>query len=240
MDEPIRHFYSITGFDRKEIREYVIGEKYLAIMRHNGDIGVCATLGTVMNDSLLREGDPDPDNPVHRIILNAYFNSIYNYQREYTDVRDIFDRIDFSNQRKIVMVGYFETLFQKFSENKIPLEVFDIHKESNILTDINKMEERLSNAGTIILTGTTVFNNTFKNIIPLSAEKCDIFLLGPSNIMSEEMFRYRNIKVVFGSVFANSDYKVLEKIAAGHGTRGFLPYLRKVYIVNEEYRNEIS
>ncbi len=240
MDEPIKLFYSVAGFKTADISQWVIGDKYVAVMLKSGHIGVCATLGNEMSDDLFSTGIPDLNNTSDRIILNAYFNAVFNYKRQYTDIKDIFDRIDFSRHKKIVMVGYFETLFEKFSRNGLKLDVFDIHKESDILTDISSMEERLSEAGTIILTGTTVFNNTFKDIVNISPDGCNIFLLGPSNILSDEMFRYRNIKIVFGSVFNNSDRRVLNSISRGEGTRGFLSYLNKVYIIKDGYGNEIQ
>ncbi len=240
MEEPVKHFYSLLGFDRKKIREWLIGDKYLAVMNSEGNIGVCARLDTEMDDRLFRSGEPDPDNPGHRIILNAYFNSICNYENVYYERRDIFDSIDFSKHKSIVMIGYFESLHRKFTEKNIALEVFDIQKESHILSDISAMERSLSDAGSIILTGTTIFNNTFNDIISIVPAGCNIFLLGPSNILSEEMFRYPGIKVVFGSVFEKNDSRVFQKIAEGSGTRGFLPYLHKVYIINDNYRNEIQ
>ncbi|MFO7851832.1 MAG: Rossmann-like domain-containing protein [Bacteroidota bacterium] len=240
MEEPLKHFYSIRGFERAHIKECVIGDKYVAILHSSGNIGVCATLGTKMDDKLLIDGEVDLDKPAHRIILNAYYNAILNYERDYDDICDIFDRIDFSKYSRIVMIGYFESLYDKFSENNINLEVFDINKASNILTDISKMKESLKGAETIILTGTTIFNKTFNDIVSMTPPGCKIFLLGPSNILSDEMFRYPNIKVVFGSVFKPNDDRVLEKIESGYGTRGFLPYLNKVYIISNDYKDEIE
>lgn len=239
MKEPIEYFTERDGFDRNRIAEWVIGDKYTGIMNTDGYLGVCASLGTVMDDSLFRYGEPDTSNPCHRIILNAWFNSICNYERDYSDIRDIFDGIDFSTRRRVVMVGYFESLYRKLLDNDIPLEVFDIHKESHVLSDLSKMENSLSEADTIILSGTTIFNNTFNDITGLTSPGCDIFLLGPSNILSEEMFRYPGIQVVFGSVFARNDHRVLDIIGAGHGTRKFLPFLKKVYIVSNAFRHEI-
>ena len=240
MDEPVKHFYKLIGFDRANIRKCVIGEKYVAIMNSHGNIGVCSTLGNRMNDGILSGEVPDLDDPAHRIILNAYFNSICNYERDYEDTRDIFDSIDFSKHRRIVMVGYFESLYQKFYKKGIPVEVFDIHKESHILSDITQLEESLSGAESIILSGTTIFNNTYNGIMDIVPAGSNIFLLGPSNILSEELFRYPGIKVVFGSVFGKDDDRVMELFAAGHGTRGVLPYLKKVYIVRDDYRHEIQ
>lgn len=240
MEEPIKHFYLSRGFDTGNIKECVIGDKYVAILNTSGNIGVCATLGNKMNDRLLSKGEPDLNSPVDRIILTAYYNSIFNYERDYDDIRDIFDRIDFSKHRRIVMIGYFESLYDKFIQKNIELEVFDIHKESKILSDISRMEDSLRGAQTIILTGTTIFNNTFNDIAKVTPDGCNIFLLGPSNILSEEMFRYPNIKVVFGSVFRPGDRSVLDKVAGGYGTRGFLPYLKKVYIIKNDYKDEFQ
>jgi len=240
MEEPIKHFYSLLGFDRSRIKKCVTGEKYVALMNSSGNTGVCATLGTAMNDSLLKGDDVHIDDPVHRVILNAYFNSICNYERDYSDIKDIFESIDFSTRRSVVMVGYFESLYRKFHDSDIPLEVFDIHKESNILSDLSTLEHSLSEAETVILSGTTIFNNTFSDIMKFISPGCDVFLLGPSNILSEEMFKYPGIKVVFGSVFARNDHRVLDIIGAGHGTRKFLPFLKKVYIVSNAFRHEIQ
>jgi len=240
MEEPIKHFYSLKGFDKINIKECVLGDKYVAIMNSSGNIGVCATLGNEMNDKLLLDEMPELDNPVHRIILNAYYNSIYNYERDYKDIKDIFDLIDFSKYHRIVMIGYFESLYRKFKDTRIPLEVFDIHKESNVLSDISNMTDSLREAEIIILTGTTIFNNTFRDVLQVAPVGCNIFLLGPSNILSEDMFMYRNIKIIFGSVFNAGDRRVLDSVSRGDGTRGFLPYLKKVYILKEGYSDEIQ
>ncbi len=230
MDEPIKYFLEKEGFDRSRIAEWVIGDMYVGIINSDGNVGVCATLGTEINDKLFKSGEPDISDPVHRIILNAWFNSICNYRQEYDHITDIFDGIDFRTKGNIVMVGYFESLYHKFLKANIDLKVFDIQKESHILSDISEFGTALSECNTLILTGTTIFNNTFTDIVGRSPEKCEIFLLGPSNILSPDMFSYRNIKVVFGSVFEKNDTRVFDKIAAGHGTRGFLNYLKKVYI----------
>jgi uncharacterized protein (DUF4213/DUF364 family) len=230
MKEPIEYFKERDGFDRNRIAEWAIGDKYTGIMNSDGYIGVCATLGTVMNDTLFREGEPDTGNPCHRVILNAWFNSLNNYSESYKDNTDIFDTIDFRHQGKIVMVGYFESLYNKFSREGIALEVFDLQKESAVLSNIKGFEKAASECDTMILTGTTIFNNTFMDVISRTGDNTTIYLLGPSNILSGEMFRYRNIDVVFGSVFARYDHELLGRIRSGSGTRGFLDRLKKVYI----------
>ena len=97
------------------------------------------------------------------------------------------------------MVGYFESLYEKFSKAHINLSVFDIQKESHVLSDLSDFGKAVEKCQTMVLTGTTIFNNTFLDIVNRTSDECTIYLLGPSNILSADMFRYRNIKVVFGS-----------------------------------------
>ncbi len=89
MDEPIKYFLEKEGFDRSRIAEWVIGDMYVGIINSDGNVGVCATLGTEINDKLFKSGEPDISDPVHRIILNAWFNSICNYRQEYDHITDI-------------------------------------------------------------------------------------------------------------------------------------------------------
>lgn len=233
MKEPIHHFLDKEGFDRTRIKDWVIGEKYVGIMLDNGNIGVCATLENVVDNALLKGAEPDPSDPSHRIILNAWFNAVCNYWRSYSHDTDIFDRIDFKEYHSIVMVGYFESLHLKFTTAGIPVKVFDINKQSDILSDIGSLYSSLGEADAVILTGTSIFNQTFMNIVGACREESSIFLLGPSNTLSRDMFAYPCIRIVFGSVFKPYDSGLFEKIANGAGTKGFIDHLQKVYINSE-------
>jgi len=233
MLEPIKYFLENSGFDLDSVNDYVIGDKYVGIMLHNGNIGVCATLGQRVSNGLFEGEEPDPGLPSHRIILNAWFNAIHNYERQYDHLTDIFDSIDFREYRRVVMIGFFESLFEKFRRDKIKVEIFDLQKESSVLLNPDVLESTLDKADAVILTGTTIFNNTFTKVLAMTPADSNVFLLGPSNILSEKMFGYRNIKLIFGSVFEPYDKRVFDKIRQGHGTRGFLEFLKKVYIATE-------
>lgn len=233
MKEPISHFLEKEGFDPGQIKEWVIGEKYTGVMLNNGNIGVCATLDRMVSDDLLKGSRPDPTNPSHRILLNAWFNALCNYRRSYHNISDIFDNIDFKGYSRIVMAGYFESLYEKFKEAGIGVEVFDLQKESPVLSNISGLSDSLSKADAVILTGTSIFNGTFTGILESTADAAPVFLLGPSNTLSMDMFAYPRVKVVFGSVFEPYDLELFRKIQEGRGTKGFIEHLKKVYISSE-------
>ncbi|MDX9929318.1 MAG: DUF364 domain-containing protein [Bacteroidales bacterium] len=230
LPEPIALFYSIAGFDPSLIERCETGEKYAGIMLRNGNIGVCAILGQHVDNMILTTGRPDLSDPGHRIILNAWFNALYNYDMPVVGQGDIFERERFSAYRKIVMIGSFVSLTDKFRKYDIPLHIFDMMSDEDFLVPMNLQPEFLSDADCVILTGTTISNNSFMEVISHTPSTCDIFLLGPSNVLHRTMFRYRNIKVVFGSRFKKYDHKVLDLIRDGHGTRSFLEPVNKVYI----------
>ncbi len=230
MKEPLAHFYSIYGFDKSQIKSIAIGSKYLGVMLNNGQIGVCAMLKNVINIDFDKFIIPDLTRVDHRIFYTAYLNAIVNYENFYTDQKDIFDLIDFKVFNNIVMVGYFRPLVKKFQQAKMSIKVFDLYEEDENVNPIKDRDEELKNADCIILTSTSIFNKTFSEIIDLFPDNSNVFLLGPSSILNEDMFKYNNITKVFGIEFNLHDKRILQVISENHGTRAFLPFARKVYI----------
>jgi len=234
MLEPIAHFYSIHGFDTNIIQQLVCGELYVGLMLENGNIGVCSTLKRRVNLGIEDLETLDLHNISHRIALTAYYNALLNYSNLFPGSSDIFDEINFKQYNSIVMIGHFESLLQKFEGENINITVFDNLVEMSGMAKPEKQPEYIKNAEAVILTGTSVFNNTFSNIIGWSKPGCDIFVLGPSTILHPEMFLYGNIRVLFGALFEKQDDRPLKIIQEGKGTRDFLPFMRKVYLKRDK------
>lgn len=128
------------------------------------------------------------------------------------------------------MVGFFRSLVDKFEKEKIKLTIFDKMEQDEKLTDMSKQLSEISEADALILSSTTVFNNTFLELINSTKDTCDIYTLGPSTILSKEMFQYKNTKVLFGSVFELNDVNTLKIIQHGGGTKQFMPFMDKVFL----------
>lgn len=231
--DPIRHYYKKIGYQQSLVKEMVIGEKYTAVILNDGRIGVCATLGEVV-ERITTDFSPDLKEPTHRIILNAYFNAVLNYENEYEDTRDIFDEIDFSHYKKIVMVGWFRTLHKKFRDARMMVEAYDMLETNRYLSPLDHMEESLAEADAIVVSSTTIFNETFKSITDIASEKSDIFMLGPSTLLHNDMFKYSRVKALFGSVFKPHDKAVLNIIKSGCGTPEFSGHMQKVFLKRPE------
>jgi uncharacterized protein (DUF4213/DUF364 family) len=224
--EPLSLFIDLYGYDCQAIEHIVSGNKYTAVLLTNGHIGVCANLGNKVSAAIpeLKNAPPELSQDSHRIIYTAYLNACHNYHGFESKDDDIWDVLDFSKQQRIVMVGLFKPIVKKFEKAGIPLEIFDMIKIDNRLTEMERQRDILQQADAVILTSTSVFSNTFLDIVNATPEGCRVYMLGPSSIMVPEMLQYKNIKMIFGATFEKNDTRVLDIIENHGGTRQFLKF----------------
>jgi len=229
MQEPIEYFFNNYKYDKNHISEIITGSRYLAVKNQNGQIGVCATLGNIIeiNNEIL-------DNPnlkilSHRIFLTAYYNSILNYEKNNYSNGDLMEIINFTNYKKIAMVGYFRPIVEKMNKLNIKVDIFDL-RDKEISLPINEQKKYLKQCDAAIVSATSVYNLTFSDIV----NNCngEIFILGPSSTMNDYLLNFNNVKAIFGSVFKNNDSKVLEIIKNNLGTRHFLKLGEKKVLIN--------
>ena len=218
--DPIKHFLHRFSYDPLRIRRVVTGAKYLAIELLNGDIGVCGTLMQDFPTDYTFNKQPNPDESRDRILLNAWFNAVINNGQSYESTGDIFDSLEKVRNEKVVMIGYFGPLIQKFREAGIPLDVFDLFPQPDALP-MEQQQAYLAKADTVILTSTSLANSTFETIIQQVSDHTKTYLLGPTSMMHQDMFQFRSIAGIFGMIFPQNQEKILNLIAAGAGTPEF-------------------
>jgi len=225
MQEPLSYYYNKIGFDISKIKELICGERYLAIMLTTGEIGVCATLGKKFNITKKDLTNINLNDFTHRTILNAYYNAILNYRNTEFINGDMMNIVDFKSFNSVVMIGYFKPIVEKLSKINVKPHIFDL-RDKQISISIEKQPEYLQNADAVILTATSLFNNTFADICKHS--NGDIFVLGPSSLISPYLFKFNKVKYIFGSIFKPFDKEVLDIIGKDLGTRYFLKLGTKV------------
>lgn len=229
--DPLFHYSHKVGYDPELIEKIVTGERYTATLLKNGNIGVCANLTTDFTIDTVIPNQIDISSTADRIIYTAYINASLNYDNTYDQKLDIFQAIDFKGYQNITMIGYFIPLVKKFDDVGIGLSIFDRAMEDERLLPESEKEEYVGNADCLIVSGTTIQNGTFSHLLSQTKDNCDIFLLGPSSIMHEDMFNHTTIKGIFGAIFEKNDERVLEQIEKGCGTRGFIKFGQKVVYI---------
>ncbi len=227
MENILEYLLDLYGFDHKFIRQVASGERYFAVELVNGNIGVCATLGEKLPQQV-----PDQIEPAfyhHRIILTAYYNALLNYRSQNIEQdKDITD-INLKKYRNIHFVGRFTPIFEKLKINGINFTYSDLRSINAPDNKISNQKEYLSRADCVIITATTIPNNTFNTIVEASPN-ADKYLLGPSSLLIPDLKQW-GIKASFGSLFKLYDSRVLGTIAQNYGTRYFLHRGKKVMLV---------
>lgn len=217
------------GFDPRKIEKIITGSKYTAVMLKNGDIGVCANLGIKVDDDITDLHTPDLKKIADRIVFNAYLNALLNFRVAGDDNTDICDVIDFSNFKNISMIGYFKPVIERLKNDGIELNIFDLMKNDVGLVPDSEKSAFLKKSDAIILTSTSVSNNTFLETINNIPGDSHVYLLGPSSIMNRFFSVYGTIRMIFGTCFCKWDGRVLDVIGKDGGTRDFQKYgMKKV------------
>jgi len=213
------------------LQQMICGEKNVAFMLSNGNIGVCSTLchSIEVDERILKK--PNFSKYDHRIVVNAWVNAFINSNIVPTGNSDIFDAIDFTIFKHVVMIGYFGSLSQKLMQSGINLSVFDLDEENKPVKPINKQKSVIQTADAVILTATSLSNNTFQPLINIVPSIAKVYILGPSTPLSQLFFNYPQIEGLFGARFKPFQIEVLESIRKGGGTRSFLEYMEKVFVL---------
>lgn len=232
MKEPLTYFFENYSFEFKNIKKFFFGKIYTAVMLRNGSIGVCANLGEILNSEIIDFNNINFDNIKHRIILNAYYNAMFNNDNINYSCGDIMPFIDIEKYKNIVMIGYFRPVVEKFYSINKNISIFDLN-DKTICKPMSEQKDYLSRCDLAIVTATTITNNTFFEIEKNCAG--DIYLLGPTSILHNYFFEFKNIKAIFGSIFTGQENTVLNLISNNFGTRDFLKFGKKVYLQNIKF-----
>lgn len=224
----LANLYAQYNINKTEIKKITFGALYIAIELKNGNIGVCATL---KNEIKRIPEVIDINRFADRVILQAYYNALLNSVVNTNDKLDVFDAIDFSKYQNTVMIGYFRPLAAKFFSNNFPVAIFDLDDNSPELKPIEEQEKYLQKADAVIMSATAITNQTYLSILSGISKTCDIFILGPSTPLDKDIFKFPNVKAIFGTLFQNSDNNVHVAIMNGGGNKAFSGFGKKVCVV---------
>jgi len=230
MNDILKQLFNHHPYKQNELKELVFGDKNVAVMLSNGAIGVCSTLCHSFKHREDILGNPDFTNYEHRVLVNAWVNANSNYIYPIQGHSDIFDAFDFTEYSQVVMVGYFGSLAQKLQEQNVNLKVFDLDEHEKPVEPLQNLKATLEKADVVILTATSISNNTFNGLIDNVSSHGKIFILGPSTPITPFLFSLPTIAGLFGAQFQPFDYEVLNAISGGGGTRSFLNRMEKVFL----------
>ena len=222
-----------------------IGLGYTAVTTSDGGIGLSYTYFgdkkscMVLNKHVDYEGKSadqllekiKSENTVERSMALALINAL-NYAEalnlpEDDDNKIMFDKFKIGKDRKVAMVGFFGPLVRNFEKMGVSLEILDL---SRGLGKKKEFYDKLKNwAQVLMLTSTSVLNNSTEEILAHAAEKVKTVMLGPSTPMVADAFEHLPVHMLAGTVPVDKEM-TLKAIRHGMGTPVLHRYSRKVFL----------
>jgi uncharacterized protein len=240
------HFFERAHHIR--VSSLSIGLRYTAVTTDDGGIGIAFTYEggshccSMRNDYRDFEGRPaiellayikDPA-PLYRSMGLALINAL-NYDHclglpEDSTDRIWMDALGIGPGTHLAMVGFFRPLMQKFNDRGAKVEVID---DGQGIGDRNAFYHKLTGwADALILTSTSILNDTTEEVLGRLSPGVKVAMLGPSTPMIAEVFRHLPVRVLAGTVPVAQD-PVLKAIRHGAGTPVIHRFSRKIYALTE-------
>ena len=234
---------------RVTIEHVCVGRRYTAVTLSDGGIGLAYTWHNenerTLMPSVYREYKRQPATVLLEKIRGAalldrsqalaLINAL-NYRHtlklpEDADNRCLYDFMNADAGPRIAMVGYFSPLVARLKERGAALEIIDMGRD---VGDQERFYARLNTwADVLVITSTSIINNTTEAIIRKAHSRVRTVMLGPSTPMVGEAFRHLPVQMLAGTVPIDKA-KVLQAVRQGMGTRIIHRFSRKAYWLREQ------
>jgi hypothetical protein len=171
------------------------------------------------------------NNTVERSMALALINALNHTNAlnlpEDKDNQIMFDKFDIAEGARVAMVGFFPPLVGIFEKMKVSLEVLD---DSRAMGDKVRFCRKLQEwARVLLLTSTSVLNNTTEEILANAGQGVKSVMLGPSTPLVAEAFDHLPVHMLAGTVPVDKN-QTLKAIRHGMGTPVLHKFSRKVHL----------
>ena len=222
-----------------------IGLGYTVVTTSDGGIGLACTYFESYKPCSLNEAYRDYEGQpalelldhlnsrdmVRRTMALAAVNAL-NYKNalrlpEDRDNRILLERLDIHRGTRVAMVGLFRPILKLFEQRGAELEIIDA---SRAIGQQQDFYEKLGNwAEALILTSTSILNNTTEEVLKQTNPNVKTAMLGPSTPMVAEAFKDLPVHLLAGMVPLDKE-QILKAIRHGSGTPVLKKFSRKSYL----------
>jgi uncharacterized protein (DUF4213/DUF364 family) len=222
-----------------------LGLGYTAVTLSDGGIGLSYThfedkkSCMLLNQHIDYEGQPalqllekiKSDHPVERSMALALVNALNHKEAlKYPEDRKnqiMFDRFNIGAGTRVAMVGFIGPLVAVLEQKSARVEVMDASRGMGQKSDFYA---KLGGWGDVlILTSTSILNNTTEEILQNVHPKMKTVMLGPSTPMVAAAFEHLPVQMLAGTVPVDKE-NILKAIRHGMGTPVLQKFSRKSYL----------
>jgi uncharacterized protein (DUF4213/DUF364 family) len=222
-----------------------LGLGYTAVTLSDGGIGLSYThfeskkSCMLLNKHIDYEGQPavkllekiKSDHPVERSMALALVNAL-NYPEALGFPEDrknsiMFDQFKIGEGTRIAMVGFIGPLVELLKQKNALVEVLD---RSRSMGQKEEFYAKLGSwADVLILTSTSILNNTTEEVLQNVSQRVKTVMLGPSTPMVAAAFQHLPVHMLAGTVPIDKE-NVLKAIRHGMGTPVLQKFSRKSFL----------
>ncbi|PWR71272.1 DUF364 domain-containing protein [Methanospirillum lacunae] len=133
---------------------------------------------------------------------------------------DIFADINLETIKKAVVVGALIPVIKQLKEHKVPYRIAELDirtlKSEELPFFVNQSDfpHEVSTADLVIISGTTLINDTLESILQLCNPDAYVIIIGPTATMLPESFFARNISMLAGNRVVEPD-EILDVLVEG-------------------------
>ena len=221
-----------------------IGLGYTAAVTSDGGIGLAYTFLEGKTSCSVAPPDIDVEGrpasallekltsavPIERSVALALVNALNHASAlllpDDTDNRLLFEKLAIREGSQVAMVGYFGPLVRRIESLNAQVHVIDEHRQ--IGSQVTLKEKLGHWADVLIMTSTTLLNQTTEDILACAGPDVKSVLIGPSTPLVAEAFEHLPIQMLAGTVPVNRD-GVLKCVRHGQGTPALQKFGKKKY-----------
>ena len=173
---------------------------------------------------------------INALASTCYKKGLLDYKVDIN--KDPFGNLDIKGNSKTVVVGALVPYFKYLIRENKEFTILELDKTTLKGEELNhfvqspskEADEKVKEADYLVVTGTTLINDTIDHLLSLANNDCEIVVVGPTvSMMPQAMFN-RGVNHVGGVLVTDID-KLLDVIAeAGSGYHFFGKYAEKISI----------
>lgn len=236
----------------KKVTDIRIGLGYTGVMLDDGSAGVAYTFRDMAGHGCSVLGDkPFSDSPaadvvdlissgnlIERTVGIAAANGLLNGDRLEERLKgcriaygDLLDSITITREDRVGMVGFFAPLLPLLRNRAGEVLIFEKNPDraAGLYSD-EQAKDLLPSCSVVIITATSIINDTFENIAPAARNSRVIALLGASTPLAPDIFKNYGVTHLSG-IIVTDPVSILRVISEGKGMRFFKGYIKKVNVI---------
>ncbi len=233
------------GSRNRKIKDIRVGLGYICTMLESGECGLaysfrnelghCCSVLAQAGDLIGKQCEEIIPWLVEKDLLKAavglsVINALLNDRSRETETGNIVKAIEIRKGETFGMVGDFKPILSFVRKQTENIYVFErIPQEKDGLYSDKDIPRHLPDCHVVLITGTSIINNTIDDVLSFCSKAREVFIVGPSTPLHPESFMGHNVSILAGTVVTDPE-KMLRIISQGGGTMQMKPASKHVLV----------